>query len=238
MLDRADWLAICLPFLVQLGLLLILQHDSLDERLSDLFFDTTSGTWPHVEGYWPKWILHKRAKQLVFTLAASALLVGITGQLKPSLRHLRDPALFLALSVGVTVGVVALLKHYSPIPCPWQSTRYGGSIPHLPFPSSYPEGLPLGKCFPGAHASGAFAFMSLYFSLRAFSRRLAWFGLAFGWTLGMIFGAAQVTRGAHYASHNMWAAIIAWAIICALYFAFYRRRLAQLEAASAPENAQ
>ncbi len=224
-LDRDERLALGLPFLVHAALLLLLSCGSLDERISDHFFDEVRGVWPWQHTFWAKWIFHHRARDLVFVLTMSSLILAVVAQARMSLRRFRAPALFVVLSVGLTVGVVGLWKEFSSLPCPWDSIRYGGSIPHYAFPLPYPDGLPLGQGFPGAHAAGAFAFMSLFFAFRPFGRSLAWIGLGAGWTMGMIYGAAQVVRGAHFSSHNLWSGIIAWALICALYFSVFRRKL-------------
>lgn len=218
-------LAILAPFIVHGALIVALVWGGLDERLSDLFYDREQGCWPYQHGFWVKWILHHRARDLIFVVAVGSLLLAGLARFLPRLRKLRDPALCVALSIGLTVGVVAIWKEYSPIPCPWDSLRYGGALEHRAFPASYPAGVPLGKCFPGAHAAGAYALMSLWFALRPWGRRAAWWGYGLGWAMGTLYGAAQLVRGAHYASHNLWAGVVAWSVVCILYALFFRRRL-------------
>ena len=87
-----------------------------------------------------------------------------------------------------------------------------------------------GRCFPAAHASSGYAFMALYFLGYERSRKLARFGLAAGLLLGLIFGVAQQSRGAHFISHDLWSALFAWMIPLTLYaFTFDRRLYAQPE---------
>jgi len=219
-------LAILAPFLVHGVLLTVLAVANLDASFSELFYDRASDTWPHQHGLWAKWILHHRARDLIFLIGVGSLVLAGAAQRKPSLRRLRDPALMVVLSIAVTVGVVAVWKKLSPIPCPWNSLNFGGTLEHRPFPLPYPPGVKLGRCFPGAHAAGAYALMSLFFALRPWGRRLAWWGYGMGWTLGTVYGAAQVVRGAHYVSHNLWAGLIAWSVVCTLWALFFRKRLA------------
>lgn len=56
--------------------------------------------------------------------------------------------------------------------------------------------------------------MALYFFLLATRPRWRWVGLAVGVSLGVLFGATQQLRGAHFLSHDLWTAVICWA--CAL----------------------
>ncbi|MCB9913880.1 MAG: phosphatase PAP2 family protein [Planctomycetes bacterium] len=224
-LSRGEALALLAPYVVHGALLVALACGDLDARVSDLFFDRAEGVWPHQHGLWAKWILHHRARDLIFVVAASALVVAVVGHLRPRWRRLREPALFVFLSVGLTVGLVAVWKHYSAVPCPWNSLRYGGTLEHRPFPQPYPDGVTPGKCFPGAHAAGAYALMSLFFALRPWGRRAAWWGYGVGWAMGTVYGGTQLVRGAHYASHNLWAGLVAWSVVLAIWALAFRRRL-------------
>lgn len=63
--------------------------------------------------------------------------------------------------------------------------------------------------------------MALYFLAPERSRTLARIGLAIGLLLGVIFGIAQQSRGAHFVSHDLWSAFFGWMIPLTLYtFAF------------------
>ncbi len=62
-----------------------------------------------------------------------------------------------------------------------------------------------GHCF----ATG-FAFMGGYFALRADKPRLARIWLAASIALGLLLGAAQQLRGAHFMSHTLWTGWICW----------------------------
>lgn len=114
---------------------------------------------------------------------------------------------------GVTVLCLVLIpqiKHHSTTSCPWDLQEFGGAAQHL----SHWRGLLFdrtgdggpGRCFPSGHASGAFSFLAIGVVLRALQPRLCWrwvLGLS---VLGLVFGAAQMARGAHYASHTLYTA--------------------------------
>ena len=50
-------------------------------------------------------------------------------------------------------------------------------------------------------------------------------GLAAGVLLGLTFGVAQQARGAHFASHDLSSAFLAWIIPLTLYVFVFRTRL-------------
>lgn len=222
---RGEWIARVAPFVVHGALLLVLGTTGLDEAISDRFFDAERGEWPLQHGYWSKWVLHHYARDLIFVVAVGAMLLGVAGQVAPRLRRWRDPGLCVALSIGLTVGLVALVKEFSATPCPWNSLRYGGALEHRPFPLPYPDGVAMGRCFPGAHAAGAYALMSLHYALRPLGRRWAWWGYGVGWSLGTVYGVAQIVRGAHYTSHNLWSGLLAWSVCMAVGEGLFGRRL-------------
>ena len=63
-----------------------------------------------------------------------------------------------------------------------------------------------------ATQSGAFAFLSGYFVLRLHTARWARRWLVGVLVVGVLFGTAQLVRGAHYPSHTLWTAWCCWAI--------------------------
>jgi membrane-associated PAP2 superfamily phosphatase len=57
-----------------------------------------------------------------------------------------------------------------------------------------------------------FALFGLYFSLPTDRRRTA---LIAAWAIGLAAGVVQVARGAHFASHVLWTAWVAWTVTLA-----------------------
>jgi membrane-associated PAP2 superfamily phosphatase len=122
---------------------------------------------------------------------------------------LRRGALYMAL----IAAAVSLLKYYSPISCPWDLVEYGGRNPAT------------GRCLPAAHSLTGFALFGLYLALRDGNPRAARYALAAGWIIGLAAGAIQIARGAHFLSHVLWTAWVAWGVTLALA-ALERRRAA------------
>lgn len=108
-----------------------------------------------------------------------------------------------ALHMALIAAVIVALKHYSPVSCPWNLPEYGGASPDA------------GRCSPAAHPITGFALFGLVLALSA-KPRAARYALAAALLIGAAAGAVQVARGAHFPSHVLWTAWIAWAVTLAL----------------------
>ena len=138
------------------------------------------------------------------------------GQGEPLKKRLsrRKRLLTVILSILVVPTVVAQLKARTNMYCPSQALRYGGSVPYVKLFESYPKecrSCDSGRCFPGGHASGGFALMSLGFLFRR--RRHAAIGFGGGMAAGWTMGGYQMLKGAHYLSHTVVTMILAWVLI-------------------------
>lgn len=122
---------------------------------------------------------------------------------------------WLAVTALCLLAVPAL-KQLSRTSCPWDLAEFGGwatYVGHWQLGSG--DGGP-GRCFPSGHAAAAFAFISGWFALRERQPRAARAWLAGVLLLGLLFGAGQTLRGAHYPSHSLWTAWLCWACCAAL----------------------
>jgi membrane-associated PAP2 superfamily phosphatase len=63
-----------------------------------------------------------------------------------------------------------------------------------------------------------FLLMAFYFAGRYLrNRRITYWGLLGGFGLGFVLGFGRVVQGAHFLSHQLWAALICWLVMLALY---------------------
>ena len=108
--------------------------------------------------------------------------------------------------------LVPTLKQFAASSCPWDLREFGGRVaayvPHWQL--GVYDGGP-GHCFPSGHAVAAFAFFAIYFDRREHCPRTARWWLAGVSMAGVLFGWAQLARGAHFASHTLWSAWLCWA---------------------------
>jgi membrane-associated PAP2 superfamily phosphatase len=110
-----------------------------------------------------------------------------------------------ALYMLLAAVAVTLLKQASPFSCPWDLAAYGGS--------AQPPGP--GRCLPAGHPVTGFMLFGLYFALAPDEPRAARAALVAAWVIGLLAGAVQVARGAHFASHVLWTACVAWMVTLA-----------------------
>lgn len=223
-LDRAFWIThLALPLAVFLLAAAACETTRVDLFLADRYFDFARGMWPERDAWWAEWLVHKRGRDLVTAVALGSLLAFLGSFRLRVLRPLRWRFFYLVLVIALTAGAVSGLKKATGRHCPWDIDRYGGSAPYLKLSEPLPQACGPGNCFPAGHASGGFSLFAGYFAWRDRRRRLARGWLAAGAMLGTIYAWAQMVRGAHFLSHNLWSAVICWLVALAVYLAMRRR---------------
>jgi membrane-associated PAP2 superfamily phosphatase len=164
------------------------------------------------------------------------LLVNVWRPLAPiALAERRERVRWVLLTLACLL-VIPALKRYSLTSCPWDLAEFGGMaqyVSHWRF--GVADGGP-GRCFPSGHATAAFAFLAGYFALRPQRPRAARGWLAGVLVVGVLFGWAQMARGAHYPSHTMWSAWLCW-VVC-LVGAAIRPAVAAAPVIAAPAPAR
>ena len=199
-----------------LALNLLLVGFGGDLWIADRLYALQGHDWQWRHAFLAETVMHLGGRR--FSALAWLLVVAACGAsfVDPGLRVRRAALGKLALSVLASTSLVALLKRWSDVPCPWSLARYGGDLPYtgLPYAGLFqasPHALPAGHCFPAGHASAGYAWLALYFFFAAVRPAWRWHGLAVGLGLGFAFGVTQQLRGAHFLSHDLWAAAICWA---------------------------
>jgi len=225
---------------VTLALLLLapflLQWLEVDRALAHaLFFDdghqwlgSGAGSW------WARGLIHGAGRIFAYCVAFAALGAWALSYKLPALAPWRREALFVFVGMVLVTGIVGLLKQFTNVDCPWDLSEFGGSRPYIPFLAHRPDYLPRGRCFPGAHSSSGFALMSVYFALRGRRPRLARVSLLIAVIIGLIFAFGQQARGAHFLSHDLASAALAWGILLVLQALMLAPRAAPASAGAEP----
>lgn len=202
-----------LGLLLMAALLLIgFETTGLDLGVEQLFFDAASGTFPLRHHWLFEQFLHNGLKTAMVVASVPALaLCALGGSGRISWLPPRA-ALITALGLILIPAVTTLLKQLTHRHCPWDLLEFGGYAPWRGLlQMSSPETTP-GACFPAGHASAGMAWIIWAVSLRetrpVWARRALWASLA----LGGLMGVAQMLRGAHFLSHTLWSAWLAWGI--------------------------
>ena len=218
--------------LLVLGCLVAWDASGLDLRVM-LGLGNAAG-FPLREQWWLETVFHTAARQvaLVIFMGLWVLVWRPVGVFRHYQRIER-----LEMVVGVTLALLAIsgLKRFSLTSCPWDLQSFGGLATYV---SHWQWGVKdggSGGCFPGGHASSAFAFVALV--LPGLSRgsgsaqhRMAMRTLAGVVLAGLILGGVQTLRGAHYPSHTLWAGWICWVAVSLNHalFVFARGKRAAL----------
>lgn len=195
-----------------------------DLWLADRIYASQGGRWALKKAFLNENVIHVAGRNLSAMAWLAVLACYVLSRYRDGWSHLRRPLAYLLLATLAGTLLVAWVKSWSNVDCPWDLLRYGGERPYVDLFSLRPLGLPRGRCFPAGHASGGYAWLALYFFLCAVRPRLRWWGLATGLALGLTFGISQQLRGAHFLSHDLWAATICWTVSAALYLALWPER--------------
>ena len=188
----------------------VFQQAGLDRVLTGLFFDANRGGFWLKESWWLSAVGHVGFKNAVLVLWTLLLVVGFV-PLKAALPW-RGAARHAAAGMAIAVVLVALLKHWSVHSCPWDLVAYGGRADWFPLFGALPAQPGPGRCLPAGHSIAGFSLFALYFALASHWPRAARYALAAAIVLGIAASAVQVARGAHFVSHALWTAWIAWAV--------------------------
>lgn len=202
--------------LLALGALLAWEISGLDLVVSGWIADTSGFAWR--DAWLTSTLLHDGGRIVAWALlafmAVDALWPLRAGPSRAERRRW----------LGVTVACLLLvpaLKRASRTSCPWDLTPFGGLAAYVPhWRLGLVDGGP-GHCFPSGHAVAAFAFFSGYFLWRRYRQIVARRWLAAICVAGIVFGGAQLVRGAHFVSHVLWSGWICW-IVCSLAAAAWR----------------
>jgi membrane-associated PAP2 superfamily phosphatase len=214
-----------------LAALILFETTGVDLWIQDAFYNRASGEWlVDANARWPRVFFYNGPKYLIiaFGLGCMVLAAGPAAWRQRFGVPLNGRAdlWIVVLTLAAVPGLIGWSKATTNVFCPSEIERYGGDVPYVRVLEHYPEGkrpARRGRCFPAGHASGGFALLSLAGLARTSrGRRL---GVAAGLALGVWMGAYQMLKGAHYLSHTVITALVAW-----LIFLLWRRLLRRTSA--------
>jgi membrane-associated PAP2 superfamily phosphatase len=210
------------PVLIAIALCL-LELTSIDMDVERLFYDPLEHAFSGKHSYWLETVLHDRAKQGVIAIGVFAALgYGLGYVIKRLLPYRRECAcvvVAMILSTSYTTPLKALTR----VQCPWSITEFGGQEAYSKLLQPRPPTSDPGRCWPGGHAATGFTLFALFFGLRDRRPRLARASLFFAFSLGTVFSIGRMIQGAHFLSHNIWAAVFCWLICLGTYYVMLYR---------------
>jgi membrane-associated PAP2 superfamily phosphatase len=218
-----------------IALTLSLGDGHLDLTIARWFFDDVRRVFPLTNEWLLKTVLHDAARTA--SAVAALALLGLTGTSWVTSRpravsaH-RVALLYVSIATLMAAALVGTFKHFSSHACPWDLAIFGGSAVYHALFGAYSAAPNVDGCFPAAHPLAGYAWLAVGFALYPLSRRRAWQAWLAAFALGTLFGAVQIARGAHFLSHVLWSAWVAWAVNVALLASapYWRRRPAAVAA--------
>ncbi len=190
----------------------------VDLAVARWFYDDTVRAFPLANHWLLKDVLHDAARiaSAVGALTLLAMAAAAWAAVDSRWHRYRGELLFASTAALAAAATVGALKHFSAHACPWDLAAFGGTALYHPLFGARVAAAPVNGCFPAAHPLSGYAWLAAGFSLYPLAPRLTrrWWGATFA--LGTLFGAVQVARGAHFPSHVLWCAWVAWAVSLAL----------------------
>lgn len=207
-----DWLV---PAVVLTVLTVYLRVSDIDVRVAGWFYASPAG-WIYANDQ-PWDFLYRYGVIPAWIISLSGLAVFLLSFKRPSLRHQRIAALYLALVMIVGPGLIvneAFKKRWGR-PRPFEITEFGGPREFLPVWDKGPTGR--GSSFASGHAATGFYVMVPFFLLRRRSPGLAVACLLVGLAYGSLMGVGRMAQGKHFVSDVVWA----WGFVYLTALSFY-----------------
>jgi membrane-associated PAP2 superfamily phosphatase len=211
---RSTW-----PALVLLASVIVLfECTQLDLAVQDWLYDFSRERWlVDAAAPWPRLAFYTGPKVLLIAFGVGLLALAAGPARWRDRLHAgrceRRACLLVFLTLATAPSLIGALKATTNVFCPSEIQRYGGDIAYVPVTTCYsPENRPAkrGRCFPAGHASGGFALLAL----SAFARTRK--GQVIGWSIGAVaglwMGLYQMAKGAHFLSHTLVTALVAWLV--------------------------
>jgi len=197
-----------------------------DQWLADQLYRWQGGQWLLRDNLWTQQLLHQGGKNVSVLCAVLLLLTWLWACFQPQWQPWRRPLLYVFLVLGLSTGLVSLLKFLTDMDCPWHLQRYGGEHAWIGFFTVRPEEYGSVACFPSGHASAGYGWIGLYFFARHSAPKWRWWALGAVLGIGIVFGVAQQLRGAHFLSHDLWTLGISWSVAVVLYRSMFSQAAA------------
>jgi membrane-associated PAP2 superfamily phosphatase len=203
-------------------LVFIYPTTGLDQWLIAPYFDATAHHFPLKHDHFLEQFMHLGLKYCMVAIALTSLAIALQANTRALSRAsfharliylLKNPYFLAFVGMLISTTTVSVFKSMSMHGCPSDLSLYGGDLPLLGLFAHLPAGIKAGHCFPGGHASAGFALMAFYFAFRdskpSFARAMLFLSLLLGFAMGW----AQMMRGAHFMSHNLWSAWLVWLVL-------------------------
>lgn len=216
------WIGLGIPAVLAIALCL-LELTTIDMDIEKLFYSPVEHAFTGKHSYLLETVLHDQAKRLVIAIGVLGGLGYLASFVVKRLLPIRLELACLVVAMTLSTSYTSPVKTLTGVQCPWSLTEFGGQQTYSKLFEHRPATADPGRCWPGGHAATGFTLFSLFFVLRDRRPRMARAGLIFAFGLGTVFSVGRMIQGAHFLSHNVWAAIFCWLICLGTYYVMLYR---------------
>ncbi|MBE7538460.1 MAG: phosphatase PAP2 family protein [Opitutaceae bacterium] len=221
-IDRTLWPAVGTLALT----FLLFEVTPLDLLVQNHLYDFAARRWLiDAHAAVPRALFYTGPKLVLITMGVALIALVVGPQSWRNRLHVPEPVrrnlLVAFLTLGTVPAFIGELKSVTNVFCPSEIRAYGGDQPYVRVLERHSDSdrpTRCGHCFPAGHASGGFALLGLVGL--ASSRRARVLTIVPGLAAGCIMGFYQMAKGAHFLSHTVVTALIAW-----ILFLVWRRIL-------------
>ena len=135
-----------LPLLCVLWVLLLIAAGGVDIALADRIYAWEGQHWALRQAFSTEILVHKAGRNLSLLAWFTVLALCLYSLSRDAWRDRRRPLAYLLVSTVVATALVAWIKHWSNMDCPWDLVRYGGDRPFIGLFGLRPVGLQRGAC--------------------------------------------------------------------------------------------
>jgi membrane-associated PAP2 superfamily phosphatase len=206
--------------LAGIALLLVFELTNLDIWINNFFYNSELKVFSLRDHPFMTQVMHHGFKNAMYVFGIASILLGIWFLKKRKTLLLKKHVALGSFGVIFIPAIVASLKQITNKHCPWSLDIYGGQVPYTGLFETHLSHLGTGQCFPAGHPAGGFMWFSWAMALWFIYPRLAKIILLIAIVLGLILGISRMMQGAHFLSHVLWTAWVAWALSLILAILF------------------
>lgn len=207
-----------LPLAAFVALMLLFSSTSIDVTFAHAWaYDGALQHWVGQRRWWDEVLLHRGGRDAILLVILALLVTLAMAFCSARVRAARRTAAYVLVTMALGWGLVGALKQVTNVACPWELQDFGGRRPHAALFETRPLGFEPAACFPGAHSASGFSLFAFYFAFRDRRPRVARVTLWIALAVGAVFAFGQEARGAHFLSHDVCSAFVAWFIALATY---------------------
>ena len=219
--------------------ILVGQFTNIDLSIEDYYFDMHTHTFLWKNTWFAKDFMHGYLKDIITVIGRLLLLIVLLDLIYPWFKPRfyswlmfkqrknnqnlvnnriikpwwRVRLRFVAIASLVIPSVVAIIKYFSALHCPWDLARYGGFAPFVRLFDAMPTMIKAGQCFPAGHATVGLWLAALCVFWLPHKPKMAFLVFLLGLSIGFALGWVQQMRGAHFLFHTLWSVWLAALVI-------------------------